>query len=130
LQTQATEGFQIYGTRLLELETKVAQIQLIVQIYLRHLLSVDQQDLVHGGFLLLPLSVVLQTSDYLGYLQTLLYYPYYFLDFRTFCLWFFNTLFTHCPFETKRGSNFIFGPGCIFKTVKYFCPRMVKGGVC
>jgi hypothetical protein len=36
---------------------------------------VDQQDLVLGGFLFLPLSVVLQTSDYLGYLQTLLFIP-------------------------------------------------------
>jgi hypothetical protein len=39
---------------------------------------VDHQVLVYGGFLFLPLSVVLQTSNYLGYLQTVLFYPYYF----------------------------------------------------
>jgi len=52
--------FSIYGTRLQDLEAKVAQIKLNVL----------------GGFWFLSLSVVLQTSYYLGYLQTLLYYPF------------------------------------------------------
>jgi len=40
----------------------------------------DQQDWVLGGFWFLSLLVVLQTSDYLGYLQTLLYYPFFILE--------------------------------------------------
>jgi hypothetical protein len=55
-------------TRLQELEAKVAQIQLNVRISLCYLLLVDLRDLVLGGFLFLSLSVVLQTSDYFGYL--------------------------------------------------------------
>jgi hypothetical protein len=51
----------------------VAQIQLLV----------DQQDLVHGGFLFLSLSVVLQTSDYLGFLMFFLFLC---LDFGTVIL--------------------------------------------
>jgi hypothetical protein len=64
--------------RIQELEAEVAQIQFNVHISFRHLLSMDQQDLVLGGFRFLSLSVVLQTFDYVGYLQTFLYYPYYF----------------------------------------------------
>jgi hypothetical protein len=76
LQTQATEGFfSVYGTRLQELEADVAQIQLIAWISLRHLLLVDHLDLILGRFLFLPLLVVLQNSNYLGYLQTLLFIP-------------------------------------------------------
>jgi hypothetical protein len=76
LQNQATEGFSVYSSRLWELEAEAAQIQLYVRIYLRHLLSVDQQDLVLEGFGFFSLLVVLQTSNFLGYLQTLLYYSY------------------------------------------------------
>jgi hypothetical protein len=64
LQNQATKGFSVYGSRLQELEAEVAQIQLYVWISLRHLLSVDQQDLVLGGFWFLSLSIVLQTFDF------------------------------------------------------------------
>jgi hypothetical protein len=39
----------------------------------------------------------------------------------------FITLFTLCPFETKRDSNFYFGPDlCLFTTVISFCPRMAN----
>jgi hypothetical protein len=39
--------------------------------------------------------------------------------------------FTLYPFVTKMWSNFFFlDRKCIFKPVKYFCPRMAKGGVC
>jgi hypothetical protein len=47
LQNQATEVFSVCGTMLQKLEADVAQIQLIVRLSLRHLLLVDQQDLVH-----------------------------------------------------------------------------------
>jgi len=44
-----------------------------------------------------------------------------------------NTLFTLCHCVTKRGSIFgcswYFDRKCISKPVKYFCPRMAKGGV-
>jgi len=36
---------------------------------------VDHLDLILGRFLFLPLLVVLQNSNYLGYLQTLLFIP-------------------------------------------------------
>jgi hypothetical protein len=68
---------------------------------------VDHQDLVHGCFLFLPLLVVLQTFDYLGYLQTLLYYPYYFWILELFVCGL-DTLLTLYPFETKRESICIF----------------------
>jgi hypothetical protein len=45
LENQAIESFSVYGSRLQELEDEVAQIQLYARISLRHLLSVDQQDL-------------------------------------------------------------------------------------
>jgi hypothetical protein len=48
LQNQATEGFSVYSSRLPELEAEVGQIHLFVRISLRHLFSVDQQDLVLG----------------------------------------------------------------------------------
>jgi hypothetical protein len=41
----------------------------------------------------------------------------------------FITLFTICPFETKRESNFYFGLDlCLFTTVISFCPRMANRG--
>jgi hypothetical protein len=52
LQNQEIEGFSVHGSRLPELEAEVVQIQLL-QISLRYLISVDQQDLVLGGFLFL-----------------------------------------------------------------------------
>jgi hypothetical protein len=53
LQNQEIEGFSVRGSRLSELEAEVVQIQLL-RISLRYLISVDQQDLVLGGFLFLP----------------------------------------------------------------------------
>jgi hypothetical protein len=52
LQNQEIERFSICGSRLPELEAEVVQIQLL-RIYLRYLISVDQQDLVLGGFMFL-----------------------------------------------------------------------------
>jgi hypothetical protein len=52
LQNQKTKGFSVHGSRLLELEAEVVQIQPFVQISLRYLISLDQQDLVLEGFLL------------------------------------------------------------------------------
>ena len=53
LQNQEIEGFSVHGSRLSELEAEVVQIQLFIRISLRYLISVDQQDLVLGGFLFL-----------------------------------------------------------------------------
>jgi hypothetical protein len=52
LQNQEVEGFSVRGSGLPELEAEVVQIQLL-RISLRHLILVDQQDLVLGGFLFL-----------------------------------------------------------------------------
>jgi hypothetical protein len=52
LQNQEIEDLSIHGSRLPELEAEVVQIQLL-RISLRYLISVDQQDLVLGGFLFL-----------------------------------------------------------------------------
>jgi hypothetical protein len=52
MQKQATEGFSVHGSRLPELEAEVVQI-LLLRISLRYLISVDQQDLVLGGFMFL-----------------------------------------------------------------------------
>jgi hypothetical protein len=91
---------------------------------------VDQQDLVHGGFLFLSLSVVLQTSDYLGFLQTLFYHPYYFWILELFVCGL-DTMFTLCPFETKMGSIFNFWIGFVFLNQSSdFCLKIAKGGVC
>jgi hypothetical protein len=46
---------------------------------------------------------MVQTYGFLGYLQTLLYYPYYFWILELFVCGL-DTLFILCPFETKRGS--------------------------
>jgi hypothetical protein len=73
LQNQEIEGFSFRGSRLPELEAEVVQIQLFIRFALRYLISMDQQDLVLGGFLFL----------FLGHLQTFLYFPIL-LDFRTF----------------------------------------------
>jgi hypothetical protein len=43
-------------------------------------------------------------------------------------LWSFYTLFTLCPFETKRGSILCFGPGMYFETSQvFFVPEWPKG---
>jgi hypothetical protein len=56
LQNQEIEGFSVRGSRLPKLEAEVVQIQLL-RISLRYLISVDQQDLVLGGFLFLPFEL-------------------------------------------------------------------------
>jgi hypothetical protein len=53
LQNQEIKGCSVHGSRLLELEAEVAQIQLLVRISLCYLHSVDQQDLILDGFLFL-----------------------------------------------------------------------------
>jgi hypothetical protein len=53
LQNQEIKGCSVHGSRLPELEAEVAQIQLLVQISLCYLHSVDQQDLILGGFMFL-----------------------------------------------------------------------------
>jgi hypothetical protein len=71
LETQVTEDFQSMDTRLQELEAEVAQIQLNVWVplcrvwYLKDFFSSLYQ-------LFYKLLIIL------GYLQTLLFYPYYF----------------------------------------------------
>jgi hypothetical protein len=57
-------------------------------------------------FFFLSRSIVLQTSNYLSYLQTLPYYPYYFLILELFVCGL-DTLFTLCHFETKMGESII-----------------------
>jgi hypothetical protein len=140
LQNQATKGFPVYGSWLQELEAEVAQIQLYLRISLRHLLSLDHQDLVLGRFWFFYLSDVLQTSDFLGYLQTLFYYPYYFCilelvvcGFYILCLplsfwdkkgeYFIAVVFLLClPFVILRqkGEYFCVDRECIFKSIKWF----------
>jgi len=58
LQNQATEGFSFHGSWLLELEAEVVQILL----YGFSPLSVDQQDLVLGGFLFLSFGPLANSS--------------------------------------------------------------------
>jgi hypothetical protein len=84
LQNQEIEDFSIHGSRLPELEAEVVEIQLFKRISLRYLISVDQQDLVLGGFFCFSL---------LGHLQAHLYFPIV-LDFRTFFSVDIITLFT------------------------------------
>jgi hypothetical protein len=83
LQNQEIEGFSVHGSQLFELEAEAVQIQLFIRFALRYLISVDQQDLVLGGFLFL----------FLGHLQTFLYFPIV-LDFRKFLSVDIITLFT------------------------------------
>jgi hypothetical protein len=52
LQNHEIEGFSVRGSRLLELEAEVIQIHLL-RISPSYLISVDQQDLVLGGFMFL-----------------------------------------------------------------------------
>jgi len=52
LQNQEIEDFSIHGSRFPELEAEVVQNQLL-RISLRYLISVEQQDLVLGGFMFL-----------------------------------------------------------------------------
>jgi len=60
LQNQEIEGFSVRGSWLPELKAEVVQIQLL-RISLRYLISVDQQDLVLGGFLFLSFWAIFRT---------------------------------------------------------------------
>jgi len=70
LQNQEIEDFLVHGSRLLELEAEVVQIQPFIRISLRYLISVDQQDLILGGFMFLffgPLADFSLVSYWLGF---------------------------------------------------------------
>jgi hypothetical protein len=75
----------------------------------------DLQDLGHGGFLFLPLLVVLQNYEFSGYLQTLLYYPYYFWILKLFVCGL-NNLFT--LLRQKWRVFVILDEDCIFNPMK------------
>jgi hypothetical protein len=62
LQNQEIEGFSVHGSRLPKLEVEVVQIQLSIRISLCYLISVDQQDLVLGGFLFLSFGPLANSS--------------------------------------------------------------------
>jgi len=53
LQNEEIKDFSVHGSRLPELEAEVVQIQLSIRISLCYLHSVDQQDLILGGFMFL-----------------------------------------------------------------------------
>jgi hypothetical protein len=62
LQNQEIEDFSVHGSRLLELEAEVVQIQLFILVSLCYLILVDQQDLVLGGFLFLSFRPLADSS--------------------------------------------------------------------
>jgi len=62
LQNQEIEDFSVHGSRLPKLESEVVQIQLFIRISLCYLISVDQQDLVLGGFLFLAFGPLADSS--------------------------------------------------------------------
>jgi hypothetical protein len=62
LQNQEIEDFSVHGSRLPELEAEVVQVQLLKQISLRYLISVDQRDLVLGGFMFLSFGPFADSS--------------------------------------------------------------------
>jgi hypothetical protein len=99
------ENFQSMVSRLQEQEPEVAQIQ----------------EMWYLEVLVFPYV------DFSFWWDTLLL----FLLFWILVIVFFSyTLFTLCPFETKRGSIFCFGPGMYFQTGQvFFFLRMAKGGV-
>jgi hypothetical protein len=66
LQNQEIEDFSVHGSRIPELEAELVQIQLSIRNSLRYLISVDQQDLILGGFMFLSL----------GHLQIFLYFSH------------------------------------------------------
>jgi len=61
LKNQEIEGFSACGSWLPELEAEVVQMKLL-QISLRYLISVDQQDLVLGGFMFLSFEPLADLS--------------------------------------------------------------------
>jgi hypothetical protein len=70
LQNQDIEDFSVHGSRLPKVEAEVVQIQLLVRISLCYLHSMDQQDLILGGFMFLsfgPLADFSLFSDCFGF---------------------------------------------------------------
>jgi hypothetical protein len=61
-KTKVTEPFQSMVSRLQELEAEVVQIHLFIRFSLRYLISVDQQDLILGGFLFLSFGPLADSS--------------------------------------------------------------------
>jgi hypothetical protein len=86
-------------------------------------LLVDQLDLVLGGFSFLSQLVVLQTSNLLGLLQTLLYFPFV-LDFRTFLFVDCKYYVYPCPVVTSRGSIFMAVVFILYFTLCHFVKKM------
>jgi hypothetical protein len=82
LQNQEIEDLSVHGSRLPELEAEVVQIQPFIQISLCYLHSVDQQDLILGGFMFLSFGPLADFS------------LLFFLDFRKFLSVDIITLFT------------------------------------
>jgi hypothetical protein len=116
LQNQGTEGFSVHGSRLLELEAEVAQIQPFVLISIRYLLSVDQQDLVLAGFLFLSFGPLADSSlfSYCFGFYSVFVCGFYILCLPLSCCdlkgeyflaMVFILGFTLCPAKTMRGSN-------------------------
>jgi len=62
LQNQEIEDLLVHGSWLLELEAEVLQIQPFIRISLRYLISVDQQDLILGGFMFLSFGPFADSS--------------------------------------------------------------------
>jgi hypothetical protein len=70
LQNQEIEDLSVHGSRLPKLKAEVVQIQLFIRISLYYLISMDQQDLILGGFLFLsfgPLADFSLVSYRLGF---------------------------------------------------------------
>jgi len=119
-QNQATEGFSVYSSQLPELEAEVGQIHLFVRISLRHLFSVDQQDLVLGWFLFLSFGAtcihfslsllffwILELFVW-NFIYSVYPCPVETLRGSILCLWFFYTLFPFVLLRQKGGSIFLF----------------------
>jgi hypothetical protein len=62
LQNQEIEDFSVHGSRLPELEAEVVQSQPLIQISLRYLISMYQQDLILGGFMFLSFGPLADSS--------------------------------------------------------------------
>jgi hypothetical protein len=62
LQNQEIEDLSVHSSRLPELEAEVVQIQPFIRISLRYLISVDQQDLILGGFMFLSFGILVDFS--------------------------------------------------------------------
>jgi hypothetical protein len=95
LQNQEIEDLSVHGSRLLELEAEVVQIQPFIRISLRYLISVDQQDLILGGFMFLsfgPLADFFSSFLLIRILERFFVCGYYYSIYP-------------CTSETLKGSN-------------------------